>query len=114
MNEFEKYLELLKKDVQEVDSNGTSGITDVEMLLPPAKEKIQRDMRNFLATQQQENFKLHKEIIVLVRDVMELEKEIEKCNFRIHTLEDMVGVQATPIPSCGIPSSRGGSHPVSR
>ena len=84
--------------MREVRGFSSGKIRELEELMPEEHRKFELHMRNFLAQQQTENFKLQKQITQLLRDKLALEQEIGTAEERMTTLQTTITGQLNIHP----------------
>ena len=86
-----EYIGLLKGDLKGLKTAADEEIKSIENVIPPVKSKIITDLRGFITEQQEEYFRLHKELCILAKEKGDIEKEIKKSLDKIGQLEEFLG-----------------------
>lgn len=78
----------LKKEIEDLKTNFNKGIETLMQELPRRMKEVEDRVQNDVVGKQTGGFKMQKELVLLRRDKMTLEKEIEECVEKINKLED--------------------------
>jgi predicted nucleic acid-binding Zn-ribbon protein len=78
----------LKKEIEDLKTNFNKGIETLMQELPRRMKEVEDRVQNDIVGKQTGGFKMQKELVLLRRDKMTLEKEIEECVEKINKLED--------------------------
>ena len=92
IKDLREYIDLLKGDLGGLREAAEGEIASVEGTVDPVREKTIRNMKKFIVGQQEEYFKLHKELSILAKEKGELTKELEKAYDKIHLMEEKLGI----------------------
>ena len=99
MKDLSEYISMMNTDVTGLKKAAEEEIKSIEAITPPVKTKIVNDLRGFITEQQEEYFRLHKELCILSKEKTDISKDIAKSLERIESLEDSLGIPHAKTPS---------------
>ena len=89
--ELKEYVSIFQGDMKGLKTAGEEEIKQIEALTPPAQTRIMSTLRSFITEQQEEYFRLHKELALLVHDNAAIVRDIGKALEHIEQLEESLG-----------------------
>eukprot|EP00826_Nyctotherus_ovalis_P053523 TRINITY_DN6972_c0_g4_i1.p1 TRINITY_DN6972_c0_g4~~TRINITY_DN6972_c0_g4_i1.p1 ORF type:complete len:193 (-),score=48.80 TRINITY_DN6972_c0_g4_i1:113-613(-) len=92
IKDLREYINLLKGDLTGLKDAAEGEISSVEGTVDPVRDRVMVEMKRFITEQQEEYFRLHKELCVLAKEKGEIGKELEKSYDKIHQMEEGLGI----------------------